>query len=267
MPLRTERCHGRGAATGRAVRLVGLALAVLVLGTATHANAVYYRFVDSRPLCFVEVIDNVRESQITGVYNWKESASSPASQVGLRLSAKDATGNVYHDKPMKEGEHSFAIILGPNVMSGEQYICITAADKFVATEKKAVIVHIELDQARKGTTNPDKLAAQVAQQRKQIDGLDVYTFQDVGGELKDILHPRAYLQKIDGALAAMEQLLDTLVAELSAGVQKESRMRETSESTFTRVWVCAILLIGVISGVLWMQFRFLKTTLRKKKLV
>ncbi|AYU83575.1 transmembrane emp24 domain-containing protein [Leishmania donovani] len=244
--------------------LVGFAVA---LQAATPAQALTYHFVDSKPLCFSEIIENVQTSQITGVYDWKPSAHSPASQVRLRLSAKDGTGNVYYDKEMMEGEHSFAVQLNPNVLSGEQLICFTASSNFVASEEKPVKVSIELDQAPKNEFNADKVVVETIQKRRQIDGLDVYTYQEAGGELKDILQPRAYLETIDRELSAMERLLDQLVTNLGTSVMRESRMRETSESTFTRVWVCALLLIGIISGVLWMQFRFLKSTLRKKKLL
>lgn len=243
---------------------VGFAVA---LQTATSTHALTYHFVDSKPLCFSEIIENVETSQITGVYDWKPSAHSPASQVRLRLSAKDGTGNVYYDKEMMEGEHSFAVQLNSNVLSGEQLICFTASSNFVASEETPVKVSIELDQAPKNEFNADKVVAETIKKRRQIDGLDVYTYQEAGGELKDILQPRAYLETIDRELSAMERLLDQLVTNLGTSVMRESRMRETSESTFTRVWVCALLLIGIISGVLWMQFRFLKSTLRKKKLL
>ncbi|AIO02361.1 COP-coated vesicle membrane protein erv25 precursor, putative [Leishmania panamensis] len=248
-------------------QLLLVAVFLLVLQAAKSAHALTFHFVDSKPLCFSETIENVKESQITGVYDWKASATSPASQVQLRLSVKDSTGNVYYDKAMMEGEHSFAVQLNPNVLNGEQLICFTASSSFVASEKDPVKVRIELDQALKNEFKARKELIKTIQKRRQVDGLDVYTYQEVGGELKDILQPRAYLEAIERELSAMEELLDQLVMGLTTSVTREFRMRETSESTFTRVWVCALLLIGIISGVLWMQFRFLKSTLRKKKLL
>ncbi|KAK7199932.1 transmembrane emp24 domain-containing protein [Novymonas esmeraldas] len=252
---------------GGVAQLVCALLCVAVVLATTSVHALRYHFVDGKPLCFAEVIEDVTSRQITGVYNWKSSATSPASRVQLRITARDAADNEYYNKEMMEGEHSFAVLLGPKVVPGEQRICFTAAPSFITSEEKAVRVTIELDQELKNDFDPEKVIAETLKKRRQVDGLDVFTYQDAGGQLKDNLQPREYLEKIERALGAMERLLDELVAELSTSVQKESRMRETSESTFTRVWVCAVLLISVISGVLWMQFRFLKSTLRKKKLV
>ncbi|KAG5464043.1 hypothetical protein LSCM1_00223 [Leishmania martiniquensis] len=248
-------------------QLLYLAVLVVLVPSATTVNALTYHFTDGKPLCFSEVIENVGESQITGVYNWRANPMLPASKVQLRLSVKDATGNVYYDREMMEGEHSFAVQLNPRVLSGEQLICFTASSSFVAPAERPVKVRIELDQERKGGFNADKEVVETMQKRRQIDGLDVYTYQEAGGELKDILQPRAYLEAIERELTAMGRLLDALARNLGDSVQRESRMRITSESTFTRVWVCSLLLIGIISGVLWMQFRFLKSTLRKKKLL
>ncbi|KAG5489362.1 hypothetical protein GH5_00231 [Leishmania sp. Ghana 2012 LV757] len=238
-----------------------------VLQSTTLAHALFYNFIDGTPLCFSEVIENVEGSQITGVYNWVANPMSPPSNVLLRLSVKDGAGNVYYDKEMMEGEHPFTVQLNPNVLNGEQLICFTASSKFVAPNERPVKVLIELDQELKKGFNADKEVVETIQKRRQIDGLDVYTYQDAGGELKDILQPRAYLETIERELNAMNWLLVQLTDSLGTSAQRESRMRTTTESTFTRVWVCSLLLIGIISGVLWMQFRFLKSTLRKKKLL
>ncbi|GET93288.1 cop-coated vesicle membrane protein erv25 precursor, putative [Leishmania tarentolae] len=252
----------------RIPRLLLLFVGVVVaFQAATSAHALTYHFIDNKPLCFSEVIEDVQRSQITGVYDWKPSAHWAPSTVQLQLSVKDSAGNVYYNKMMMQGEHSFAVQLGANIVSGEQLICFATSSDFVASEAQPVKVRIELDQTPTSTFNAEKVVVETIKKRRQIDNLDVYTYQEAGGELKDILQPRAYLETIERQLSAMEGLLNQLVANLGTSVMKESRMRQTSESTFTRVWVCSLLLIGIISGVLWMQFRFLKSTLRKKKLL
>ncbi|KAG5490091.1 hypothetical protein JKF63_00210 [Porcisia hertigi] len=244
-----------------------LVLLLSVLLVITPADALTYHFVDGKPLCFSETIENVKKKQITGTYDWKASATSPASQVQLRLSVKDGSGNVYYDKEMMEGEHSFAVMPNNNVMSGEQLICFTPSSSFVTTEDRAVKVRIELDRELKEDVNRMKEVVEKLERRRQIDGLDVYTYQEAGGQLKDILQPRVYLEAVERALGVTERLLAHVADDLAVSADREGRMRSTSESTFTRVWVCALLLIGVITGVLWMQFHFLKSTLKKKKLL
>jgi p24 family protein alpha len=244
-----------------------LSILLSVICHISVAHALTYHFIDGTPLCFSEVIHNTRDTQITGTYNWIANTAYPADQVRLSLSVTDASTHPYYSKKMQEGEHSFAIVLSNEVLPGEQLICFTPHSKFVATEENPLQLRIELDQAQKETMDKDKLVIENIRKRRQVDGLDVFTFREAGGQLKDILQPRVYLERIDKALESMEQALDKVAADLTTSVKQDSRMRQTSESTFTRVWVCALLLIAVISGVLWMEFRFLKSTLRKKKLV
>lgn len=250
-----------------AVCLLALLLTTLLLHT-TNANALTYYFLDASPLCFAEVIDNVAGTQITGTYDWIANPAYSTSDVQLMQYAVDASQRRYFGKKMLEGEHTFAITLGEEVIPGEQLICFQPSSKFIATPANPLKLRVELDQTQKDKKmDKDKIAQETLKKRRQVDGLDVFTYHEAGGQPKDILQPREYLEKIEGALDSMEVALDRLVTDLNATVLKESRMRQTSESTFTRVWVCAILLIAVISGVLWMEFRFLKSTLRKKKLV
>lgn len=252
-------------------RVGAVCVLALLLSLACHttvANAVLYYFTDGTPLCFSEVIENVRETQITGTYEWIPNQSYPPHEVNLKLTVTDASTRAYYGKTMAEGQHSFAVVLNENVVPGEQLICFTPSDKFLATANNPLKLRVELDQVAKNKKeDKDKVVVETIRKRRQVDGLDVFTFREAGGQVKVNLQPREYLEKIEGALDSMEVALDTLVADLDASVKKESRMRQTSESTFTRVWVCALLLIAVITGVLWMEFRFLKSTLRKKKLV
>lgn len=252
-------------------RMALVCLLVVVFSALCHttvANALVYHFLDGSPLCFAEVIENIGGTQITGTYNWIANSAYPASSVLLSMSVTDASQRKYYGKKMMEGEHSFAITLGTDVVPGEQLICFEPSSKFIATPANPLKLRVELDQAQKEEPmNKEKMAQESIKKRRQVDGLDVFSFREAGGQPKDILQPREYLNKIEKALDTMEFALDRLVADLNMTVQKESRMRQTSESTFTRVWVCAMLLIAVISGVLWMEFRFLKSTLRKKKLV
>lgn len=257
------------AATMKAQYRVSVACLVALLSVLCHLSLVHaltYHFVDGTPLCFSEVVENMRETQITGTYEWIPNRAYPVDDAQLTLRLTDPSSQLRHQTKMTEGEHSFAFLLSDSV-PGEQLICITPSPKFVAKEGNPLKVRVMLDQVQKSTVDKDKEVVDNIRKRKQVDGLDVFTFREAGGQLKDILQPRVYLKQIGDALEVMEDALDKLVADLNTSVMRESRMRQTSESTFTRVWVCALLLIAVITCVLWMEFRFLKSTLRKKKLV
>ncbi|KPA80172.1 putative mitochondrial COP-coated vesicle membrane protein erv25 precursor [Leptomonas pyrrhocoris] len=251
----------------RVSMVCSLALLLLAICHVRLTNALTYHFIDGTPLCFSETIENVAEMQITGSYEWISNKAYPQEEVRLSLSITDPSSHVHYMKKMTEGEHSFAISLAATVLPGEQLICFTPQPKFVATEENPLRLVVELDQVQRERPDKDKIVVENIRKRKQVDGLEVFTFREAGGQLKVNLQPRVYLKRIEGALESMESALDKLVAGLETSVNRESRMRKTSESTFTRVWVCAVLLIGVITGVLWMEFRFLKSTLRKKKLV
>ncbi|KPI88579.1 putative COP-coated vesicle membrane protein erv25 precursor putative ER--golgi Erv25p [Leptomonas seymouri] len=244
-----------------------LALLLSALCHVSSVNALTYHFTDSTPLCFSETIDNIADTHITGTYHLIANQAHPPTSVRMSLSVTDPTSKVYYMKKMSVGEHSFSIKPDHFVTPGEQIICFSPNPDFVASESTPLSLRVELDQVQASKPDKDKMVVEGIRKRKQVDGLEVFTFREAGGQLKANLQPRAYLDKIENALISMEFALDKVVGDLESSVRSESRMRQTSESTFTRVWVCALLLIAVISGVLWIEFRFLKSTLRKKKLV
>lgn len=69
------------------------------------------------------------------------------------------------------------------------------------------------------------------------------------------------------SLSKVHETLDRVWAGLGRVSQLEERMRNTAESTFTRVWVCAIIIAATAAACVVLMFHSIKDMLVRKKLV
>ena len=96
---------------------------------------------------------------------------------------------------------------------------------------------------------------------------EVFVFTDFDGQPKETLRTHEYIQRVNTQLANIGVLTAEVESEVKHFEEATARMRQTTESTFDRIWVCAVLMIIVLSVVSWLEFAFLKNFLKRKKLV
>lgn len=103
--------------------------------------------------------------------------------------------------------------------------------------------------------------------RATVRDKGVLTFTDAAGVPRSTLRSKAYLDELDTNLRGLVSTINRIEGLLGDATQAEGRMRRTSESTFTRVWVCSVVIAVVMAVVIVMQQRMLRNILREKKIV
>lgn len=103
--------------------------------------------------------------------------------------------------------------------------------------------------------------------REKVNGMTVYSYTNEYGELQSTLIDPLLLADIEAQLHSMEEEINGIVADLQSIASRELDMRRTTESTFTRIWVCALLLIISIATAASIQRSYLISTIKKKKIM
>lgn len=237
-------------------------LVLLLLHISTPAQAWRYAFRDNLPVCFVEEPQTDKHKLLTGSYDWKFNARFP---VAMRLTITDPIGLTVKEITMEPGLHPFLVSI-ENHVDGAYTVCaVVTTQGFSTTMADPIWVEFNVDQVGESHFTDEEAA--LAVKRNVVKGAEVFTYTDFGGQQKDILQPKAYLESVQRNLNSASQMMTNVKNVMEHLTAKESRMRSTTESTFTRIWICALLVMAVTTIVVWLEFRTLKTTLKKKKLI
>ncbi|KEG07820.1 COP-coated vesicle membrane protein erv25 precursor [Trypanosoma grayi] len=238
---------------------VPVLLLALLLVICCPAGAVRFLLKDTQPLCFVEEVD-----ENTKIVSGEYTRAAAASDVPARIVVTAPGGIEVTSTDLLVGTHAFSAPVGRD-NAGQYLLCVQVTDKGwkTATESNAIAVDFNADQSANVIPSTDGPIVK----RQKVDGLEVFTFRDFGGEQKDVLRPADYIKRVEDALTTLSTLVAETRDEIDHLINRFTRMRRTSESTYTRIWAFGIITVLVMVIVTWLQFRFLKSALQHKKLV
>ncbi|RNF22704.1 COP-coated vesicle membrane protein erv25 precursor [Trypanosoma conorhini] len=245
----------------RAPFYLTLLLPLLLLHIVAPASA-SVRFVlkDTRPVCFVEEVDESTRV-VSGEYT---RAAGAAVNVPARILVSDPNGEEVSSNGLMVGTHAFTAPVSDDT-AGQYTLCVQVTEKGWEVTSEAGGILVEFDTDQRSSIMPE--TEMPILRRQKVEGLEVFTFRDFGGEQKDILRPAEYIQRVENALDSLVTLVSDTQDEIEHLIGRFRRMRRTSESTYTRIWAFGIITALVMVVVTWLQFVFLKSTLRQKKLV
>ncbi|CCW66952.1 unnamed protein product [Phytomonas sp. Hart1] len=249
---------------------IGLVLSLLFIAVAfdvSTAHGLKFIFDEEPEVCFVEEITS-DTNFITGRYNWHDRPSIPVS---LSLTLYTPSSQVVKTLEMKADENIFAIQVPPSAQPGAYLLCAAIRSpwdyKKIGTHSE-IAVSFDVDQSYTSVVeSPSPKKKMKGRDRETIDGLNVFSFRDLGGELKAILRPKEYLEELQWRVQTINEELDIVERNMIYSLNREDRMRVTSESTFTRVWIASLLTLAIMMLAIFTQFHALKSIIIKRKLV
>lgn len=257
-----------------ALRVALVTVLSLMVATPT-VTALTYGFSETNPsICFVESFSTKQDRAVVGEYIWR--SGHPLSQyANLQLQLRLPDGTVIGPaQTMMEGSHPFSFrIAEASVVDDleEVHLCATlrqaSSDRRIEdTQPLHVAINVDVQSTPWQTEAVvEALRKEVSVKRDVVDDEEVFSFHDFGGQLKSILCPKVYLQNLEKQLQQMGDQLGNVFSEMESIEGAEGRMRKTSESTFTRVWVWSLFIIATTLIVIYYEFHQLKGTLKRKK--
>jgi len=254
-----------------------LALAVIcgLLCLSATVSAASFRLVDSQPVCFSEDL-SYSTDQVIGSFTRKSIASTNHVPVTMSVVTEKQTVDVYKAAAKPGQTHHFRFkpvdasapgSTSKNVIGGVYKICFTV-DVWsfkAATVDEYIELSVAVDHHDRHTILPKPEPEMTRQKVHKTD--EVFVFTDFDGQPKETLRTHEYIQRVNTQLGNIGVLAAEVESEVKHFEEATIRMRQTTESTFDRIWVCAVLMIIVLSVVSWLEFAFLKNFLKRKKLV
>ncbi|KAG8347013.1 putative emp24 gp25L p24 family GOLD [Trypanosoma vivax] len=243
----------------RVVQLVGVFL-LLVIATSTNpSSAVRFLLRNSNPVCFVEEVTEGTQS-ISGECTRGKAVAKPVPVV---LTIKSPKNKEIYSSDILVGKQSFSamVLMG---LPGEYTICVKVKTKVWTASAEVESIMIDLDIDRNSQVLKE---TKPVPKRQKVNGMEVFTFRDFGGQQKDVLRPVEYFKRVEESLSKLSSSVDETKNGITYMIERFARMRYTSESTYARIWAFGALTLFVMISATWLQFRMLKSTLKQKKLV
>lgn len=234
----------------------------LLAATALGAT---FRIVDTQPTCFVEDISYGSDT-VAGRFERKRNPAT--DHVGVKFTVTTPKKEIpLVTTTAKPGINPFSFKPIPDDGLGFHSICFTVEQWGwkSAHDNDYIQISLELDHHDRFTILP-RAAPEVTRQKVHKTD-EVFVFTDFDGQQKETLRTHDYIERINKLLAQISLTSEEVAQEVKHFEERTLRMRHTTESTFTRVWVCAIATIVAMVAVSWIQFSFLKNFLKRKKLV
>lgn len=252
------------------------ALIVAVLGSCfftSSALAAYVLVNGARPVCFSEDIANANELII---FQYTRKQMQTTSDHKLRLTVSTPLSKTkYQDRVLSK--HSQILTFPVYTVSGtaelgEYEICIALDDErgFFASNAKdlGILVEVLIDHRDRRKPLSSATDEKTAALRTHTDsGDEVFTFTDYDGSVKEALRTHDYIDRVSRHLIKIEGVINEVVSETRWFIERQSRMRQTSESSFSRVWGFSVLAIVALVFTSLIQFFSLRSFLMGKKLV
>lgn len=248
------------------VAVVAVCLLVLVSASIATATPTYV-FEESSRLCFVEEVDEMTAS-ITGSYKWTPNSANKQTIIELTLESPSNRIVYAANLQNQDGPQQFSINLPSSNYAnelGEYRLCATVKNRPRSAPPGSIRIAFDVDQGvrrfrerREETTGLRKLTA---------DGEAVVTFHDHHGNTMATALPLTYVEMVTNLLTSIVDSVMELETSLQHQHDRTLRMRITAESTFSRVWVCGLLLCSVMAGMAWVQMKWLRSVIKRKKLI
>lgn len=244
--------------------MLSVKLAILAF-VVSFAHAATFRLTDNLPVCFVEEVSYGSDS-VVGRFERKRNPSINNIPVKFTVTTPKKE-IVIHQAETKAGINTFSYKPHPDDGVGFYSMCF-AVSKFgwkSMTDSDFIEFKLDVDHHDRVTIVP-KHDPEVTRQKVHKND-EVFVFTDFDGQQKETLRTHDYIERINRLLSQIAVTAEEVGNEVKYFEERTIRMRSTTESTFDRVWVCAVFTIIAIFGVSWVQFSFLKSFLKRKKLV
>ena len=242
----------------RCVLFVAAALAVAT------AQGAYFKLTDTTPLCFAEEVGYGSERVIVEWFRRRANQASLDQKLSVSVVSPQTRTVVYTNR-LRDSSGSFTFKPVANEM-GEYDVCFSAPE---LEESRSVDLGVAIDhQDRK--IHVDQGGDQGFSRmhpKAGPDGQEVFVFQDYDGTVKETLKTHEFITRMEKGIKAVYVGIGEVTSDLKMFHDRQVRMRQTSESTFERVWGFSVVTIAVVVVSAYMQFTFLKSFLRRKKLI
>ena len=243
-----------------------LPLSLLVCAIiATSVQSATFRLTDTQPTCFYEELGYGSEI-VVGEIVRKRNEAVDNIPVKLVVTTEESTALPVYTSSVRPGSSTFSFKPNPTVATGFYPLCFTVDQRgWQGNDNLYVELSLLVDHHDRVTIVPKQEPAITRTKVHKDD--EVFTFTDFDGLPKETLRTHAYLERVNQLLSGVAYTVEEIRAEVKHFEERTLRMRETSESTFDRVWLTSVITIGVVIVVSWVQFSFLKSFLKRKKLV
>lgn len=240
---------------GRLVTLVAVATLLAVSASAVP----YMKLHHNQVTCLSEDIAGSTEVVVVD-YKRRRNQFSDDAKVKITVLSPSSRSEVYSGNA-KVGTSSFSF-RPIKEETGEYTICLQMIGN--GNEQQHVDIHIAMDHHDRKMVLPKPDPAMT---RQNVNGQEVFSFVDFDGQVKETLRSKEYLERLYVMLNNVVTVSEELRHDATFFEQKTAEMRRTSESTFTRVWLFSVVTIGAMVVVGFLQYGFLKSFLKRKKLV
>jgi hypothetical protein len=241
-----------------------LALLYLVL-LAAAARAATFRLTDTQQTCFYEEI-GYNSEVVVGEIVRKRNEATDNIPVKLIVTTDESTAYPVYSATVRPGSSTFSFKPNPQAPAGMYPLCFSVEQKgWIGNDNMYIELALLVDHHDRLTIVPKQEAAITRTKVHKDD--EVFVFTDFDGQPKETLRTHAYLERVNELLSGVAYTVEEIRSEVKHFEERTLRMRETSESTFERVWLTSVITIGVVTVVSWVQFSFLKSFLKRKKLV
>lgn len=240
-----------------------LFFALLALVAASHAAT--FRLTDTQLTCFYEEIGYGSEIVVGEISRTRNDAVD-SIPVKFVVTTEESTALPVYSSTIRPGSSTFSFKPHASTPAGNYPLCFHVDQRgWAGNDNVFIELSLLVDHHDRVTIVPK---AEPAITRTKVHKDDeVFIFTDFDGQPKETLRTHAYLERVNQLLTGTAYTVEEIRNEVKHFEERTLRMRETSESTFERVWITSVITIGVVVVVSWVQFSFLKTFLKRKKLV
>lgn len=250
----------------RRLLLATVALLVAAMLAGGFAHAAYVRLDTSKPVCFVEEITYASELII---FQYTRKMFQSTAQAVVKLTVTSPLTKTVVSSRELSGQQSQILTFSPvSTEMGEYEICLTNLNADVTMSAgHGLEIEILIDhQDRRLPLSSAQKEPAAALRRKEKDE-EVFVFHDAGGQVVEALRTHDYLDRVQRSLDSIAKIIDETTEEVHYFKKRQDRMRQTSESSFTRVWGFSVLIISMVVVVSLVQYFSLRSFLREKKVV
>lgn len=247
-------------------------LITIIINLAT-VEALFFKLDSSLPVCFVEEISYSKE-QINFQYTKMDYHLTEDQTILLTVFAPNS------NKPFKTQElkeHAGLIVIQTlPIQVGPYEICLTnvfrdmlrsLTGKGNMPPPAAIQVLIDHEWRRLPIYSAKDEHPVVRQKVKSANGEDeVFSFTDEFGHQDSTLRSHDYLEKLSTKLRLIDQQIDDLSGNAKAFLLRQSHMRVTSETCFTRTWVFSIVSVILMIAVSLLQLFSLRRFFKERKI-
>eukprot|EP00760_Papus_ankaliazontas_P017521 PhM_4_TR17300/c0_g1_i1/m.12802/K20346/TMED4_9_11; p24 family protein alpha len=245
------------------IALFVVCCAILISSPVAVEASFYFRLSPGKRMCFSEEVVTLFDKVIVE-YTLRRPAhvqrNDYTTVAEVRAPDQTVISTINLDAAKTTGSFTFR---PKKDMLGEYDMCFT-----MKGEVEYIDLGLSVD-SRNRVARVQDPEPHITRQKVSQDGaaMEVMSFLDSDGQPKDTLRSKAFLDRIHGEMSNLQVAISEARVAISAFKAQQERFRQTSESTFERVWVMASITMAVVAMLAMYQYRNLKGFLLKKKLV